>query len=150
HRSVDTRTTRRVVPRRRRAADDAGMCSDLEPSAVVSVRGLTKSYGSLEALRGIDLDVLPGEIFALLGPNGAGKTTLVEILEGYRCLSSGTAAVLGEDPHRAGLDWRARLGVVLQSPNTFDELTVEEIVRHFAGYYPDPRDPDEVVRTVGL
>ena len=72
---------------------------------VISIRGLRKSYGELEAVRGIDLEVRAGEVFAFLGPNGAGKTTTVEILEGYRERSGGEVAVLGEDPQRA----RARL-----------------------------------------
>jgi ABC-2 type transport system ATP-binding protein len=116
----------------------------------VVVRGLQKRYGERIAVAGIDLDVARGEVFALLGPNGAGKTTTVEILEGYRSRDAGEVVVLGEDPARAGRSWRARVGIVLQSVTDLSELTVVETVRHFARYYPRPRDPDEVIATVGL
>ena len=114
------------------------------------VRGLRKSYGERTAVDGVDLEVATGEVVALLGPNGAGKTTTVEILEGYRARDAGEVTVLGTDPAEATLAWRARVGIVLQSVNDLSELTVRETVRHFAGYYPSPRDPDEVVETVGL
>lgn len=117
---------------------------------VITVRGLRKSYGGVQAVDGLDLDVYAGEVFALLGPNGAGKTTTIEILEGYRRRDAGEVRVLGEDPARAGAAWRARVGVVLQEATDAGLLTVEETVRHFAGYYPHPRDPDEVIRLVGL
>src|SRR5690349_13567390 len=81
------------------------------PDSAISIRGLPKSYGDHEAVRGIDLEVQPGEIFAFLGPNGAGKTTTVEILEGYRQRSAGEVTVLGEDPQRAGRAWRERIGI---------------------------------------
>ncbi len=99
---------------------------------------------------GIDLDIVRGEVFALLGPNGAGKTTTVEILEGYRRRDSGEVSVLGVDPARATPRWRAKVGIVLQSVTDLSELTVAETVRHFAGYYPTARDPDEVIALVGL
>jgi ABC-2 type transport system ATP-binding protein len=118
-------------------------------SAVV-VRGLRKRYGERTAVDGVDLDVAHGEVFALLGPNGAGKTTTVEILEGYRSRDDGDVSVLGHDPAAATPPWRARVGVVLQSVADLSELTVRETVRHFAGYYPAARDPDEVIETVGL
>jgi ABC-2 type transport system ATP-binding protein len=114
------------------------------------VRGLVKRYGDVTAVGGVDVDIHAGEVFALLGPNGAGKTTTVEILEGYRRRDGGEVRVLGEDPERAGPDWRSRLGIVLQSTTESAELTVEELVRHFARYYPRPRDPDEVIAAVGL
>ena len=114
------------------------------------VRGLRKSYGERTAVDGIDLDVAHGEVFALLGPNGAGKTTTVEILEGYRARDAGEVSVLGHDPAAPTPGWRARVGIVLQSVADLSELTVRETVRHFAGYYPRPRDPDEVIETVGL
>ncbi|MEZ5114727.1 MAG: ABC transporter ATP-binding protein [Candidatus Nanopelagicales bacterium] len=116
----------------------------------VSVRALTKRYGDLAAVDGVDLDIPLGECFSLLGPNGAGKTTLVEILEGYRRPTSGSVTVLGETPEHADRGWRARIGVVLQSDRDLGDLTVREAVRHFAGYYPHPRDPDEVLDAVGL
>ena len=118
------------------------------PAVVVS--GLRKRYGERRAVDGVDLEVATGEVFALLGPNGAGKTTTVEILEGYRSRDGGEVSVLGEDPAHVGPQWRARVGIVLQSVSDLSELTVAETVRHFAGYYPAPRDPDEVIATVGL
>jgi ABC-2 type transport system ATP-binding protein len=117
---------------------------------VVQVRGLVKSYGEHRAVDGIDLDIMAGEIFALLGPNGAGKTTTVEILEGYRTRTAGEVSVLGHDPAIRDRTWRTRVGVVLQSTGEAGELTVRELVRHFSGFYPAPRDPDEVIEAVGL
>ncbi len=117
---------------------------------VIRTRGVTKSYADVRALKGIDLDIASGEVFALLGPNGAGKTTLVEILEGYRARSGGEASVLGLDPGKADRSWRARVGVVLQTNNVFDELTPLEIVSHFATFYPNPLDPSKVISMVGL
>jgi ABC-2 type transport system ATP-binding protein len=118
--------------------------------SAISVRGLRKSYGALEAVRGIDFDVEAGEVFGLLGPNGAGKTTTVEILEGYRTRDSGSVEVLGVDPADAGGEWRERIGVVLQSSAMYETLTVTEMLRLFAGYYERPRPVDEVVERVGL
>jgi ABC-2 type transport system ATP-binding protein len=117
---------------------------------VISVRGLHKSYGALEAVRGIDLDVAPRQIFAFLGPNGAGKTTTVEVLEGYRQRTSGEVSVLGADPERADRDWRQRIGIVLQESRMHPELTVRESLELFAGYYRAPRDVDDTVELVGL
>ena len=98
----------------------------------------------------IDFEIAAGEVFGLLGPNGAGKTTTVEILEGYRTRDAGTVTVLGEDPQRAGLDWRQRIGVVLQSSAMYPNLTVAESLELFAGYYERPRDVGEVIELVGL
>ena len=126
-------------------------------SAIV-VRGLRKAYGDTVAVGGVDLEVAHGEIFALLGPNGAGKTTTVEILEGYRKRDAGEVAVLGVDPgvatargrSAAAERWRERIGIVLQGTGEFDELTVGEVVRHFARFYPAPDDPAAVIDRVGL
>src|SRR4051794_41719483 len=105
----------------------------------VVVRDLRKSYGSLEAVRGIDFTIEAGEVFGLLGPNGAGKTTTVEILEGYRERDGGSVEVLGVDPQRARTDWRERIGVMLQSSSLYPNLTAHESLRVFAGYYAQPR-----------
>ncbi|WP_165067837.1 ABC transporter ATP-binding protein [Marisediminicola senii] len=117
---------------------------------VVSVRDLRKSYGPAVALDGVSFDIERGEVFSLLGPNGAGKSTTIEILEGYRDRTSGEATVLGQDPQRGGLDWKARLGIVLQGTGESGSATVREQLRHFAGFYPHPRDVDEVIAAVGL
>ncbi len=117
---------------------------------VITVRGLRMSYGSLDAVRGIDLEVHAGEVFAFLGPNGAGKTTTVEILEGFRLRTAGEVSVLGEDPARAGGRWRARIGVVLQESEPEPELTAEECLALYAGYYPRPRPVHETLEIVGL
>src|SRR3712207_6590866 len=122
----------------------------MNPGPAIEVRGLRRSYGDLEAVGGLDFQVARGEVYGLLGPNGAGKTTTVEILEGYRQRDGGEVSVLGEDPQHAGRDWRSRLGIVLQSSTENAELTVEELVRHFARYYTAPRDPDGVIAAVGL
>jgi ABC-2 type transport system ATP-binding protein len=116
----------------------------------ISVRDLRKSYGALEAVRGISFEVERGEVFGLLGPNGAGKTTTVEILEGYRKRDGGSVAVLGTDPARAGSDWREHIGVVLQSSAMYETLSVREMLRLFAGYYERSRPVDEVVELIGL
>ncbi|MGZ8563325.1 MAG: ABC transporter ATP-binding protein [Candidatus Limnocylindria bacterium] len=118
--------------------------------AAVEVRGLRKSYGSVHAVRGIDLRVEPGEVFALLGPNGAGKTTTVEILEGHRTRDAGEATVLGHDPGRNERALRERVGIVLQQTGVDEYLTVREVVEMVAGYYPRPRDVDEVIELAGL
>jgi ABC-2 type transport system ATP-binding protein len=116
----------------------------------VTVQGLRKTYGDLQAVRGIDFAIESGEVFGLLGPNGAGKTTTVEILEGYRKRDAGTVEVLGTDPQKAGSAWREQIGVMLQSSSLYPNLTVRESLRVFAGYYSRPRDSDEVVELVGL
>ncbi len=120
----------------------------IEP--VISVKGLRKSYDGVEAVRGIDLEVGRGEVFAFLGPNGAGKTTTVEVLEGYRGRDGGEVTVLGEDPAGAARSWRARVGIVLQSCVQQKELTVRETLEMYAGYYPAPRDVAETIELAGL
>jgi ABC-2 type transport system ATP-binding protein len=117
---------------------------------VIQVRGLRRSYGEFEAVRGIDVTVESGQVFAFLGPNGAGKTTTVEILEGYRARDAGEVSVLGDDPAEAGREWRARIGVVLQECRMRPELTVRETLDLYAGYYPDPLGVDETIALVGL
>jgi ABC-2 type transport system ATP-binding protein len=124
----------------------------VDPSTelAISVQRLSRSYGAFKAVDGVDLDVRRGEIFALLGPNGAGKTTTVEILEGYRHRDGGTVSVLGHDPAHPNRAWRSRLGIVLQGNGDLSLLTVTEAVRHFASFYANPRDPDDVIDSVGL
>jgi ABC-2 type transport system ATP-binding protein len=117
---------------------------------VISIRGLTKSYGNSPVLHGIDLEIERGEIFALLGPNGAGKTTTVEILEGYRNRDGGEVEVLGVDPAKATMEWRDSIGIVLQDSADFSDLTVAESVAHFRHYYSRPRDLHHVIDAVGL
>jgi ABC-2 type transport system ATP-binding protein len=120
--------------------------------AAVEVSGLRKAYGAVEAVRGVSFTVAYGEIFALLGPNGAGKSTTLEILEGFRERDGGRAAVLGADPgDRARARWlRERVGLVLQDVAVEPYLTVRETIARDAGYYPAPRDVDEVIGLVGL
>jgi ABC-2 type transport system ATP-binding protein len=119
-------------------------------SPAIKVRGLRMLYGAAEAVSGIDVEVHPEEVFAFLGPNGAGKTTTVEILEGLRHRTAGEVSVLGEDPALAGSQWRARIGVVLQESQPEPELTVEECVSLYAGYYPKSRSVDQTLSLVGL
>ena len=127
------------------------MCeSETVDDVVISVRGLRKRYGELDAVAGIDLEVRRGEIFAFLGPNGAGKTTTVEILEGFRERSDGDVRVLGTDPARAGSEWRNRVGTVLQESAPEPGLSVRECMQLYAGYYDAPRDIDETIALVGL
>jgi ABC-2 type transport system ATP-binding protein len=118
--------------------------------AAVRVRDLTKKYGDTVAVDGIDFDIRPGEIFSLLGPNGAGKTTVVEILEGHRTRDGGHVEALGIDPQTAPRSWYDRIGIVLQESTETPELTVLEVVRHYASYYSNSRDPGELIENVGL
>jgi ABC-2 type transport system ATP-binding protein len=120
------------------------------PDPAISISGLRMSYGENEAVRGIDLEVAAGEIFAFLGPNGAGKTSTVEILEGYRKRTGGEVSVLGEDPAHAGSAWRDRIGIVLQSNSLDPYLTVRESLELYAGYFSHPRSVEETIGLVGL
>ena len=122
-------------------------------NSVIEVNELRKSYGALSVVKGISLAIKKGEIFAILGPNGAGKTTTVEILEGFRTADSGTVRVLDTDPAikgKAALEWRDRIGIVLQSTQDTAELTVREAITHFASYYSNPREVEDVINLVGL
>ncbi|MFI5009456.1 MAG: ABC transporter ATP-binding protein, partial [Solirubrobacterales bacterium] len=116
----------------------------------IEVHDLRKRYGDFEAVRGIDIDVQRGEVFGLLGPNGAGKTTTVEILEGYRERSDGKVSVLGHDPAIRSRELSQRIGIVLQSGGIYSHITPREALRHWASFYPAPRDVDEVLGLVGL
>src|SRR2546430_14288837 len=120
----------------------------MDNGAAVMVSDLRKSYRDVAAVRGVDLEINRGEVFALLGPNGAGKTTTVEILEGFRRRDHGTVDVLGEDPARAGRAWRARIGIVLQPASTGPELTALQIVRDLAAFYPASRRAEGTIDPV--
>ncbi|MEV0092824.1 ABC transporter ATP-binding protein [Streptomyces sp. NPDC050738] len=119
-------------------------------SLAVEVRGLRKMYGDVAAVDGLDLGIRQGEVFGILGPNGAGKSTTVEILQGHRSRDGGEVSVLGADPATANRAWRSRVGIVWQDESAPAELTVRETVTHFARYYPNPRDAEEVISLVGL
>ena len=121
-----------------------------EKPPAIEVSALRKRYGDYEAVRGIDISVRSGEVFGLLGPNGAGKTTTVEILEGYRSRTSGEVSVLGHDPAGRSLELRRRIGIVLQSGGIYSHITPREALRHWASFYPHPRDVDEVLQLAGL
>jgi ABC-2 type transport system ATP-binding protein len=132
------------------AAVSQRLAAQQSSEPVVQIQGLHKRYGDKEAVRGLDLEVSRGEIFAFLGPNGAGKTTTVEILEGFRRASDGVVRVLGEDPWRAPATWRERIGIVLQESEAEPGLTVRECLELYAGYYRKPRRVDETIALVGL
>lgn len=116
----------------------------------IEVSALRKSYGDVEAVRGVDLTVSTGEVFALLGPNGAGKTTTVEIMEGHRTRTSGDVKVLGFDPSKRERALKERVGIVLQETGVNRFLTVAEVIDQFRGYYPHPRPIDEIIELVEL
>lgn len=118
--------------------------------AAIHVAGLRKSYGDFEAVRGIDFDVAPGEVFGLLGPNGAGKTTTVEILEGLRPRTSGDVSVLGYDPATDTRSIKDRIGVCLQLTNLPDKITVREALALFASFYSQTTDIDKLIERLQL
>jgi ABC-2 type transport system ATP-binding protein len=120
------------------------------PDTAVSVRGLRKAYGPLEAVAGVDLTIARGEVFGLLGPNGAGKTTIVEILEGHRRRTAGDVRVLGFDPEDRERAFRERIGIVPQEGGVDPVLTVREVIELYSAAYPRPRPVEEVVELVGL
>jgi len=120
------------------------------PANAVEVADLRKSYGPLQAVRGISFTVAEGEVFAMLGPNGAGKTTTVEILEGFRRRDSGRVSVLGFDPATGDRRLKQQMGIVLQTTGVDPYLTVAETVDMFRGYYPHPRPRDQVIELVGM
>jgi ABC-2 type transport system ATP-binding protein len=118
--------------------------------SVIEVQNLVKSYGDVEAVRGVDIHVDAGEVFALLGPNGAGKSTIVEILEGHRTKTSGTVSVLGFDPTNRARDYRERIGIVLQETAVEEQLTVKESIDIYGSMYPKRRPTGELIEIVGL
>jgi ABC-2 type transport system ATP-binding protein len=140
-----TNSLEAAVAQRRVASE-----TEVVAGPVISIRALRKRYGTHEAVRGIDLEVRRGEIFAFLGPNGAGKTTTVEILEGFRQASDGQVEVLGANPWHAPSAWRERIGIVLQESEAEPGLTVRECLELYAGYYHAPRGVDETLALVGL
>ncbi|MGB5187582.1 MAG: ATP-binding cassette domain-containing protein, partial [Acidimicrobiia bacterium] len=117
---------------------------------VVSVENLTKSYGDVEAVRGVSFVLEEGEVFALLGPNGAGKTTIVEILEGYRKRTSGDVDVLGFDPSENQRTFKERIGIVLQESSVERELTVRETINTYGAPYPQHLETSHLIDIVGL
>ncbi|MET9556048.1 ABC transporter ATP-binding protein [Streptomyces sp. NPDC006645] len=129
---------------------EAGRTRASTGDLAVDVRGLRKRYGNVTAVQDLDLRIGRGEVFGILGPNGAGKSTTVEILQGHRDRDGGEVTVLGADPATGDRRWRSRIGIVWQDESAPAELTVRETVRHFATYYPAPRDPEEVIHLVGL
>jgi len=140
-----------AAPAQRRATTpDAGAAPAQRGEPVIKIDGLHKRYGDKEAVRGIDIEVHRGEIFAFLGPNGAGKTTTVEILEGFRQAGGGSVEVLGHNPWRAPASWRERIGIVLQESEAEPGLTVYECLALYRGYYHAPRDVEETLALVDL
>jgi len=120
------------------------------PEPAISVRALTKNYGAVQAVRGIDFEIQPGEVFGLLGPNGAGKTTTVEILEGLRPRSGGEVAVLGFDPEKQKIQLKDRIGVCLQATNMSEKIRVREALHVFSAFYSRHVDTNALLRRLQL
>jgi ABC-2 type transport system ATP-binding protein len=117
---------------------------------VIKVENLYKTYGTVQALRGISFTVEQGEVFGLLGPNGAGKTTTVEILEGMRTPDGGVARVCGLDPERSGNKFKQTIGAVLQSTSLPEKIRVKEALDLFANFYTQRADTDDLLRRFQL
>jgi ABC-2 type transport system ATP-binding protein len=122
----------------------------MSADCAIYVRGLKKSYGPVEAVKGIDFEIKPGEVFGLLGPNGAGKTTTVEILEGLRPRTGGDVTVLDLDPDRQTMALKQRIGVCLQATNLPDKITVREAMILFASFYDQTVDGDALLKRLQL
>src|ERR1051325_265634 len=118
--------------------------------SVIHVRGLRKTYGALEAVKGIDFEVRSGEVFGLLGPNGAGKTSTVEILEGLRPRSAGEVKVLDLDPDRQKKELKDRIGACLQATNLPDKITVREALDFFGSLYSRKADTNALLKRLQL
>jgi ABC-2 type transport system ATP-binding protein len=118
--------------------------------SAILVQNLVKRFGGFTAVHGISFEVAAGQVTALLGPNGAGKTTTIEILEGFAAPSAGTVRVLGTDPAKGGRDWKARIGLVLQSTSLENQLTVAEALTLYGGLYARPLAVDEVLDAIDL
>ena len=122
----------------------------MRANAAIRLRGLTKRYGRLTAVDGLDLDVQRGETLALLGPNGAGKTTTIECCEGYRVPDAGSVEVLGLDPRRDAAELMPRIGVMLQEGGVYPMARPAEVLALFAAFHADPLDADALLSRVGL
>lgn len=138
---------RRVVHER---LPPRGRIAAMTGAKAIEAAEVTKSYGDVKALRGVNLEIAHGQCVALLGPNGAGKTVTTEIFEGYRKRDGGDVRVLGTDPNHGDRRWKSRLGIVLQDARDLTDLTVRESVTHFSSYYPNGRTSDDVIQAVGL
>ena len=119
-------------------------------SPIVEVRDLRKSYGALEAVRGITFEIERGEVFGLLGPNGAGKTTTIEILEGLRTRDGGLVSVCGFDPSTETRQLKERIGIQLQQTALPEKITVQEAIDLFASFYEKRLRTDEILDRFGL
>ena len=119
-------------------------------STIIHVHQLTKSYGDVRAVQGIDLEVQSGHIFAMLGPNGAGKSTTVEILEGLRLRDGGDVSVLGIDPSRNANQLKSRIGVVLQQTAFPNKIRVREVIELYGRLYDSNPNTKELLEKFAL